>query len=451
MLDGLMMDYPLTLTHFLMRAQALFPRAEVVSRLPDRSLHRCTYADVVRRASRLAGALRRLGVGPGDRVATLCWNHHAHLEAYLGVPAMGAVVHTLNLRLHPSELGYIAAHAEDQVLIVDQSLWPLFEKFRPQVTSLEHVLVVPDGGATPSGALDYEAALAAEPAVFDFPRLDENAAAMLCYTSGTTGKPKGVLYSHRSTVLHALVCAMRDTLGAGQDDTLLPVVPMFHAAAWGLPYAAAATGAKLVLPGPHLDPTSLLELMAGEKVTLAAGVPTVWLGILAALDQAPGRWDLRSVRSMVIGGAAAPAAMIDGFKRRHGLEVTHAWGMTETNPMGTLAKVKRHLAGADDAALLKVKSSQGFPVAFVEQRHVSDDGRVLPWDGETMGELEVRGPWVARGYYGGEHLAGAFAKFWIPEAFLVVKQIPRTSTGKFLKSKLRQEYGELLMKPAPTA
>jgi len=540
MLDGLMMDFPLTLTHFLDRAWRLFPRTEVVSRLPDKSLHRCTWADIYRRSSQLAGALTRLGVGRGDRVATLCWNHHQHLEAYLGIPAMGAVVHTLNLRLHPTELGFIGAHAQDKVLIVDRSLYPLFEKFRDQVRSLEHVLVVPDGGPMPAGAQDYETALAAESPTFDFPGLEENAAAMLCYTSGTTGNPKGVLYSHRSTVLHTLVSSMRDTLGGGQADTLLPVVPMFHAAAWGLPYLAAATGAKLVLPGPHLDPVSLLDLMASEKVTLAAGVPTIWLGILATLDAAPKKWDLSRVRSMVIGGAAAPASMIDGFQARHGLEVVHAWGMTETNPLGTVARVKHHLESASAETQLAARASQGFPAAFVEQRHVSDDGTRLPWDGATMGELEVRGPWVARGYFGGEgqdrftadgwfktgdvvtidpegymritdrskdviksggewissvalenalmahpavleaavfagrhpkwderpiaavvfkegqsatkdqlraHLADKFAKFWVPDDFVTLPQIPRTSTGKFLKSKLRELYGELLMAP----
>jgi fatty-acyl-CoA synthase len=411
MLEGRMMSFPLTLTHLLRRAATFFPRTEIVSRRHDRSLARSTYADVARRCARLASALARLGVRPGDRVATLCWNHQQHLEAYLAVPAMGAVVHTLNLRLHPTELAYIASHAEDKVVIVDRSLLPLFEKFGPSVRSIQRVLVVPDASATHPGAdaeagrLDYEALLDAEGDHYVWPDLDEGAASMICYTSGTTGNPKGVVYSHRSTVLHTLVACMADTLGLSETDTVLPVVPMFHAAAWGLPYVAVCTGAKIVMPGPHLDPTSLLELMATERVSVAAGVPTIWLGILALLDQQPDRFDLRSVRSMIIGGSAAPQAMIEGFAERHGLTVTHAWGMTETNPLGTVARIRRSVteqAEGDPGLLYRTRASQGYAVAFVEQRHTGDDGGVLPWDGETMGELEVRGPWVAASYLGGE-------------------------------------------------
>ncbi len=542
MLAGRMMDFPLTLTHFLERARTFHRASEIVSRRPDRSLHRYTYADFHRRVGRLAHALRRLGVKPGDRVASLCWNHHQHLELYFAVPAMGAVIHTLNLRLHPNDLGYIAHHAADRVLVVDRSLLPLFEKFQSAVPSVEHVIVVPDDGPAPSGRLDYEQLLAPEPDTFDFPELEERAGAMLCYTSGTTGNPKGVLYSHRSIVLHTLASCMGDALGVCESDVVLPVVPMFHAAAWGLPFDAVATGAKLVLPGPHLDPTSLLDLMVQERITLAGGVPTIWLGILALLDQEPRRWDLSAMRSMVIGGSAAPPALIDGFLKRHGLLVTHAWGMSEMNPLGTVARLKRHHASADDATKLAVRSTQGYAVPFVEQRHVSDTGEVLPWDGKTMGELEVRGPWVASSYYGDEgqdrftkdgwfktgdvvtidadgylritdrskdviksggewissvalenalmahpavleaavfagrhskwderplaavvlkpgqsatekelkdHLDKHFANWWLPDAFLFVPQIPRTSTGKFLKTKLREDYGDHLLKQSP--
>ena len=544
MLAGRMMNFPLTLTHFLERSKTFFGKNEIVSRLPDRSLHRCTYADIHARASKLASALTRLGIGRGDRVATLCWNHYRHLEAYLGVPAMGAVIHTLNLRLHPTDLAYIAAHAEDKVVIVDQSLMPLFSKFRDQVPSIRHVIVVPDAGPAPEGTLDYEALIGPEPDQFAWPALDENEAAMICYTSGTTGNPKGVVYSHRSTVLHTLVACMSDGLGISEKDTILPVVPMFHAAAWGLPFAAAAAGSKLVFPGPHLDPQSLLELMAGERATIAGGVPTIWLGILALLDQDPGQHDLSAMRSMVIGGSAAPAAMIDGFKRRHNLDVTHAWGMTETNPLGTLARLRKAHEGEGDARALDLKATQGYAVPFVEQRHVSESGEVLPWDGETMGELEVRGPWVASSYFsdeggdrftvdgwfktgdvvtidgegylricdrskdviksGGEwissvalenalmshpavleaavfaarhpkwgerplaavvwkqgqeaskealaaHLAPKFASYWLPDDYIVMAQIPRTSTGKFLKTKLREDHGDYLLKKEPSA
>jgi fatty-acyl-CoA synthase len=545
MLAGRMMDFPLTVTHFLTRAHTLFGHTEIVSRRPDRTLHRTTYADLYRRVCRLSNALARLGARPGDRVATLAWNHSRHLELYFAAPCSGAVLHTLNLRLHPTEIAYIANHAEDRFLFVDRCLLPLYQAVSQSARTFEKVIVFDDGEhegpspqPLPGNALDYEALLAAESDHYDFPTLDERSAAMICYTSGTTGNPKGVVYSHRSTTLHSLAIAMTDTLGLSESDTALPVVPMFHANAWGLPYGAALVGSKLVFPGPHLDATSILDLMSTEKVTVAGGVPTIWLGILALLDQDPKRWDLSAMRTMIIGGSAAPPALIDGFQKRHGLEVTHAWGMTEMNPIGTLARIKRHLHTGDDAEL-GLRASQGYAVPFVETRHVSEDGRVLPCDGETMGELEVRGPWVAASYLGNEgegkftpdgwfktgdvvtidaegylritdrskdviksggewissvqlenalmshpavleaavfaarhpkwderpvaavvlkegqtvtgealaaHIEGRFAKFWLPDDYVFVKQIPRTSTGKFLKTKLREEYGDHLVK-----
>jgi fatty-acyl-CoA synthase len=537
-----MMGFPLTLTHVLLRARRYFPDREVVSRAPDGTLHRHSWAQVYGRAAKLAHALRRLGVTQGDRVGTLAWNQNRHLEAYFAVPMMGAIVHTLNLRLHPTELAYIARHAEDKVIIADASLAPLLEQFAGQVPSLRHVVIMPDTGKVETGIphkLDYEALLEPEAAEYDWPHLDENAACTLCYTSGTTGNPKGVLYSHRSSVLHAMTICLADALALSERDAVLPVVPMFHANAWGLPHASALAGAKLVLPGPKLDPESLLDLMAAERVTIAGGVPTIWLGILAQLDASAnaGRWDLSGLRDMIVGGSAAPAAMIDGFQKRHGLRVIHAWGMTETNPVGTVARLKESLSGAPEGARLSARASQGYAVPFVETRHVDDAGRQLPWDGETMGELEVRGPWVAASYFGGEgrdrwtddgwfktgdvvtidregyvritdrakdviksggewissvalenalmshaaileaavfagrhskwderpiaaivlkqgmtvsdreltvHLEGSFPRFWLPDAYVVLEQIPRTSTGKFMKSKLREEYGGML-------
>jgi len=531
------MGFALGIGHLLERAGQYFGASEIVSVLPNKTRVRRTYAEMHARAGRLASALAKLGVRPGDRVATLCWNHEQHLACYLAIPAMGAIVHTLNLRLHPSEIAYIAQHAEDSVVIVDECLWPLFEKVRPNVRSFRHVIVIRDKGeALPPGTHDYEELLAAADPHFAWPSIPEDTGAMLCYTSGTTGNPKGVLYSHRSTVLHAMTAAMPNHIGSSVSDVLLPVVPMFHAAAWGLPYIAVLSGAKLVFPGPHLDPASLVALMDEEKVTVAAGVPTIWLGILQLLDAAPKKFP--AMRTMVIGGSAAPPAMIQGFAERHGLEVTHAWGMTETNPLGSLARVKPHLLG-DPKRELAFRSSQGFAVPFVEARHVADDGKVLPWDGATMGELEVRGPWVASSYFGDEgkdrftadgwfktgdvvtldsegyiritdrskdviksggewissvalenalmahpavleaavfaashpkwderpvaaivkkkdanvteeelsaHLAGSFAKYWLPDAYVFLEQIPRTSTGKFLKSKLRDDHGDVLVK-----
>src|SRR6266567_4123562 len=391
-MDGLMMDFPLTLPTILRRAETYFGAKEVVTRLPDRSFHRYTYSDMARRSKQLAGALRGVGLERGDRVATLCWNHYQHLEAYFGIPCGGFVLHTLNLRLHPNDIGYIAAHAGDRALIVDASLAPLVEQFRDQ-TQIEHVFVVEDS---------YEELLAsADPDEWVEPDLDENEAAAMCYTSGTTGMPKGVVYSHRSTVLHTLGVAAANPLGVGvsEQDAILPVVPMFHANAWGYPYIAAMLGSKQVFPGPHLDPESLLDDFVQEGVTWTAGVPTIWLGILRLLDENPGRWDLSHMKGMLVGGSAAPRAMIAGFKQRHGLDVCHGWGMTETSPVASVAALPGELGEADEETQFDYIAKQGMPLPFVELRVRDESGNELPWDGQTMGELEVRGPWVAASYY----------------------------------------------------
>lgn len=410
MFKGLMMDdYPLTLPHLLERAGKYFPKNDIVTRLPDGTLHRYTYGDYYKRTRQLMNAMRnKLGVQEGDRVGTLCWNTYRHFELYLAVPSMGAVLHTLNLRLHPSDLSYIANHAGDSVIFVDRSLLPLLEQFKDQVKSLKHVVVLPDDGPTPDGYLDYEDLIADQSTDFEYPDIPENAGAAMCYTSGTTGHPKGVVYSHRSSVLHSFAVCLPDNMGIHERDRILPVVPMFHANAWGLPYAAILVGASLVFPGSNLQPETLLDLIAAEKVTMAGGVPTIWNGILALLDQDPSRWDVSSLRNMAIGGSAAPPALIDGFQKRHGLHVTHAWGMTETNPVGTLARVKRHMDDASDEQKLAVRSTQGYAIPFVETRHVNDAGEVLPWDGQTMGELEVRGPWVAASYYNNDEQKDRF-------------------------------------------
>lgn len=393
-----MMDYQLSVPALMRRAEQFYSQREIVSRLPDRSLHRYRYGDFVRRAKQLALALRRLGIRPGDRVATLAWNHYGHLEAYFGVPSAGAVVHTVNLRLPPDDIVYIANHAEDRLLLIDEALLPLYQQIGARLP-FERVVVMQATRPLPEGLLDYEALLAAEdPEEFRYPDPDERSAAAMCYTSGTTGRPKGVLYSHRAIILHSLGIALSDSASLSGRDTIMPVVPMFHVNAWGLPFASTMVGAKQVFPGPYLDPKSLIELLEGERVTFTAGVPTLWFGILQALDAAQQKPDLSRLRTMLVGGAAAPPAMITAFEKRHGLRVVHAWGMTETTPLGTVSNLPQELEDASEEEQLRSRATQGMPVPLVEIRARGESGMV-PWDGRTPGELEVRGPWVASSYY----------------------------------------------------
>jgi len=539
-MQGTMLDAPLTLPQLFERAVALFGRREIISRSSDRSIRRYTYADAWRRCRALAEALTRAGLAPGDRVATLMWNDSAHLEAYLGIPLAGAVLHTLNLRLPSAQIAWIVNDASDRFLIVDETLLPLFETWRG-ATALERVFVVRaqagDGAAPlPAGCECYEAFIADTTGRFRAPVPSENDACGLCYTSGTEGNPKGVVYTHRSSVLHSLVLGLPDTLDISRWDTILPVVPMFHVNAWGIPYAAIMSGAKLVLPGRHLDPESLLELFEREQVTLTAGVPSIWLGLLQKLDREPSRWKLPRMR-MIIGGSAAPESLIRGFDR-HGQEVIHAWGMTETSPVGAVSRLKPGMEQLAEDDRYAYRAKQGLAPPLVDVRIMGEDGPAEQ-DGKAFGELQVRGPWVTGSYFGaaqdtsrftedgwlrtgdvatidpegyvkivdrtkdliksggewisscdlenalmshpavleacviavpnatwGErplalvvfresaqataeqlaaHIAPLFPKWWLPDGFVAVGELPKTSVGKLAKRVLRERYA--LWKP----
>lgn len=530
-MHGTMMDVPLTLPWLLEHAASLFGERAIVSRLSDRSMHSYRYLDMHRRARALAEALARAGLQPGERVATLMWNDFVHLEAYFGIPLAGGVLHTLNLRLPPDQLAWVVNDASDRFLIVDETLLPVLEKWRDR-TALERIFVAHATGGLAAGHESYEDLLRTATGSYEPPRLAESDACGLCYTSGTTGKPKGVLYTHRSSVLHSLVIALPDSLGLAQKDSVLPVVPMFHVNAWGIPYASIMTGSKLVLPGRHLDPVSLLDLFEREQVDLTAGVPSIWRGILDALDREPARWKLRRMR-MIVGGSAAPESLLRGFDR-HGHDVIHAWGMTETSPVGTVSRLKSNLVGKSEDERYRYRAMQGLPTPFIDVRVMREQGSA-PQDGSSMGELQVRGPWVTGAYFGaaqdperftsdgwfrtgdvavidphgyvrivdrikdlvksggewisslelenalmghdsireacvvavpspkwGErplavvvfrenasasdeelraHLAPLFPKWWLPDAFAVIDEIPKTSAGKFLKSELRERFG----------
>lgn len=528
-----MMNFQLTLPTMLERLGQFFPDVEIVSRMPDKSLHRSNYGQVHQRAKRLASALTQAGIKQGECVATLMWNHYAHLEAYMGIPVMGGVIHTLNLRLSPEDIAYIANHAEDKILIVDDILLPLYEQFKDKV-SFKKVIVVPlTGAAVDDDYIDYEDFLASGDSNFNYPVIDENDPAGMCYTSGTTGRPKGVVYSHRSTVLHCFAEAMHDTLAISQHDVVTPVVPMFHANAWGLPYTSVMVGAKQVLPGPHLDAESLLDLYEAEQVTLSAGVPTIWMAIKQAREAEPTRWKTAANMRMAVGGSAVPESLFRAFDA-FDMKIIQAWGMTETSPLATLGGIQNGLADLGHDAQYKYRIKQGVPLPFVEVRLVNDEGVVQPWDGVAQGDAELRGPWVTGAYHknegaddkfsddgwlktgdvcnideygyvkltdrtkdlvksGGEwissvdlenaimghpdvieaaviavphpkwderplaaivvkpgktlnkddihqFLAGKFNKIWLPEAVEIIDEIPKTSTGKFMKLKLREMY-----------
>jgi fatty-acyl-CoA synthase len=532
-MKGTMMDYPLTLPHILERAGRLFRGVEIVSRLPDMSSMRSTYGDLRRRALALAEGLQQAGLHRGDRVATLMWNHATHLEAYFGIPSAGGVLHTLNLRLHPEELAFIVNHAEDRYLLVDDVLLPLLDSFRSKV-NLERVWVVPYSGApVPTQHESYEHLLAQARGSFASAPLDERDAAAMCYTSGTTGRPKGVLYSHRALVLHSFAIALPDALAMREQDVVMMVSSMFHANGWGYPYAAALVGAKQVFPGPSVDGESLLNLMESEQVTLTNGVPTIWIGVVEALEKWPGRWKLARGLRALSAGSAVPEKLFRALDS-HGIYLLQGWGMTETTPLASFSRLSPRMCRWPTDRQYQTRAKQGKGVPFVEMRAVAGE-KEIPWDGQTMGELQVRGPWIAASYHnfpeaknrwtedgwfltgdvvsfdadgyikiadrskdliksGGEwissvdvenalmghpgvreaavigvphpkwqerpiavivpreeakpnteelceFLAGKFANWQIPDAFVYAESIPKTSVGKFLKSKLREQFG----------
>ena len=530
-----MMSSPLLVNSILERAGTVFPDVSIVSMRPDGSRHSYTYRSLRRRSRQLAAALEAAGVAPGDRVATLMWNGHAHLEAYFGVPITGAVLHTLNLRLFPDDLAYIVNHARDRFLIVDDVLLDLFEQIRHKV-DFERVFVVDHGsGRLPDGGESYEDFLAEASAEPNEVEIAEEDAAALCYTSGTTGCPKGVLYSHRAIALHSLAISLPDQLNFSHNDTVLPIVPMFHVNSWGFPYAAAMNGSKLVLPGCNLKPEALLDLLQNEAVTLAGGVPTIWMGVLNTLEKPSRPLEVGGWSTSHVGGSAAPESLFRRFDKL-GVHLVQAWGMTETTPVGTAAKLKPHMHSWTEEQRYAQRAKQGLPLPFIEIRTVGDQGEAAR-DGITAGELQVRGPWIAGSYYnldqadkwtddgwfrtgdvgtidsegylkitdrlkdliksGGEWISSVdlenalvahegvreaaviavphskwqerplalvilkegfvvdeselrtflerrFPRWHVPDNFVFVNELAHTSTGKLLKSKLRQDFGHCL-------
>jgi fatty-acyl-CoA synthase len=402
---GQMQDQPLLISSLIDFAGRHHHEAEIVSRRVEGDLHRYTYADAAKRSRRVANALDRLGLGFGDRVATLAWNGYRHLELYFGITGSGRVVHTVNPRLLPDQIAWIANHAEDQVMCFDMSFLPIVKSIWSHCTTVKHWIALCDADKLPAetgitGLSSYEAWIAGESEAYAWPQFDERSAAALCYTSGTTGNPKGALYSHRSTMLHAFAGALPDSMGLSARDVILPVVPMFHVNAWGIPYGAAMTGAKLVFPGAALDGKSVYELIETERVTMAAGVPTVWLGLLNHTAQHGLKFS--TMTRTVIGGSACPPAMIKTFRDDYGVTVLHAWGMTEMSPLGTVCTLKLHQTSLPEDQQLAIMAKQGRAVFGVEMKIVDADGAELPWDGQASGDLLVKGHWIISNYFKGD-------------------------------------------------
>jgi fatty-acyl-CoA synthase len=405
---GTMMTYQLTLDSVLERAGRLFATVAIVSRQPDGNLHRYTYADFHRRTRSLAEVLQQSGLRRGERVGTLMWNHHVHLEALFGVPAAGGVVHTLNHRLHGNDLSYIMNHAEDRFVIVDDLLLPLWEEVRERVDCERVIVVSHSGQPVARGYEDYEMLLRRAEGNFSYPSLHENEAAVMCYTTGTAGSPKGVVYSHRALVLHSLTISLPDALNISQHDTVMPLVPIYHANAWGLPFAATMAGSKQVFAGADLRTESVLDLAASEQVTLSAGVPITWSEVQDRLDRQPDRWKLAKDMRVMISGAAPPESMIRDLDR-HGIRIIQAWGLVESGPLATISTVKASLGDAPEEKKYEIRATQGIPLPFVDVRAIGDSGP-LAWDGTSLGEVQLRSPWVTASYYNLPELRGKWTE-----------------------------------------
>jgi len=402
---GLMQSQQLLISSLIDFAERHHGEGEIVSRRVEGDIHRCTYKDIAGRSRQVANALDKMKLAFGDRVATLAWNGYRHLELYFGVSGSGRVLHTLNPRLHPDQIVWIANHSEDQVLFFDMTFLPIVKAVHARCTTIKHFIALCDAASLPAdsgitGLQSYEAWMGHQPTHYVWPEFDENSASSMCYTSGTTGNPKAALYSHRSTILHAWAGAMPDALNMSARDSLLPVVPMFHVNAWGLPYSAAMTGAKIVFPGPAMDGKSIFDLIESEKVTFAAGVPTVWQMMLGHMQQGGLRFS--TLKRTVIGGSACPPAMIAAFNDQYGVEVLHAWGMTEMSPLGTVCTLKNKHLSMDDSQKMAVRIKQGRGIYGVDMKIVDEQGDELPWDGKAYGDLLVKGPWVIREYFKGE-------------------------------------------------
>ena len=409
--DNLMMNYPLTLTHFFERSRRLFAKKTIATRVPGRAMFRYTYDDFAERTTRLAGALAALGVRRGDRVATFAWNSHRHLEIYWAAPLSGAILHTLNIRLSPLDLTYIINHAGDSVIFVDASLWPTLAAIRDKLTTVRKIVIMPDGVADAVQTAgrehdEYEALLSAAEPLRAWPELGETDAAGMCYTSGTTGHPKGVVYTHRAMFLHCLAEATTDLFGISERDRILHIVPMFHANSWCLPFTGVMVGADQIFAGANPQPPDICRMIQNERITFTGAVPTVWIAIKELCEKEG--YDISSLRTIAIGGSAAPRSLQQAYAKNFGVQMSHAWGMTEMTPLGTVTRLKSYMEDWSEEKKYDVYSRVGYASVGVDIRIVDDSGAVLPWDGESMGELQVRGPWVVGSYYDNPESADRF-------------------------------------------